>query len=336
MTACPSCGASAADDAARCPLCGTDLTGLNPDRADAEPSITAVRSIGPTACPICGHFNPADAHFCNACGATLHATARAVRPAAPPRRVRPDVADESAAPSSAARQALILVGVAVAAVVALFLLRSRGNEPADPTPALPPVAGATGASGATAVPDGPPPPLADSLQQAADGLEAQNTAQSWFEAGRYYLTAGFDAQQAGDASGVLWIRRAVADFDTSLALEENPDVRFALAEASQFDPANPMRPVLELRTLLAEAPGHVGGNFLMGQRRMMIGRLDSARVSFERVVALAPDGDPLRDRARELLAQLDEAGASTRGVPDGQNAPPPAGTPAAPALPPAP
>ncbi len=283
--------------------------------------------------PVCGHLNSADARFCNACGSTLTASAVSaapVRPAQPPRREPADAIAE--APSGAARQALILVGVAVLLVVALYFFTSRGGAPTDPTPATPPTVGAAGAPGAqaAAVPDGPAPPLADSLQQAADALEAQNTAQSWYEAGRYYLTAGFDAQQAGDASGVLWIRRAVADFEKSLELEEDADVRFALAEASQFDPADPMRPVLELRALLAEDPNHLGGNFLLGQRRMMIGRLDSARVSFERVVALAPTGDPLRARAQEMIAQIATAGAPTRGVPDGAGAPPPAGTPAAP------
>ncbi|HEX8384978.1 MAG TPA: hypothetical protein VF576_02285, partial [Rubricoccaceae bacterium] len=64
-----------------------------------------------------------------------------------------------------------------------------------------------------------------------------------------------------------------------------------------------------------------------------IGRLDSARVSFERVVALAPPGNPLRDRAAEMIAQLAQAGAPTRGVPDGAGAAPPAGTPAVPPAP---
>ncbi len=294
--------------------------------------------VGPRACPVCAHLNPADARFCNACGSTLHPSAASAhsapaRPSLPPRREAEDAAPEGT--SGAARQAFILVGAAVLLVVALYFFTSRGGAPTDPTPATAPTVGAAGVPGATgagaaAVPDGPAPPLADSLQQAADALEAQNTAQGWYEAGRYYLTAGFDAQQAGDATGVLWIRRAVEDFGKSLQIAEDPNVRFALAEASQFDPADPMRPVVELRTLLESDPDHIGGNFLMGQRRMLIGRLDSARVSFERVVTLAPAGDPLRERAQEMIAQIATAGAPTRGVPDGSAAPPPAGTPAAP------
>ncbi|HEX8299280.1 MAG TPA: hypothetical protein VF594_08995 [Rubricoccaceae bacterium] len=223
---------------------------------------------------------------------------------------------------------MLFVGAGIAVVIALYAISTLSSRTpaAEPTAATPPGP----AAGAPAVPDGPTPPLADSLQRAADALEAQNSASGWYEAGRYYLTAGFDAQQAGDAQGVLWVRRAVADFEKSLALAEDPNVRFALAEASQFDPADPMRPVVELRALLAANPDHVGGNFLLGERRMLIGRLDSARVSFERVVALAPAGDPLRQRAADMIAQLDQAGAATRGVPDGAGAPPPAGTPGAP------
>ena len=285
----------------------------------------------------CGHENPSGARFCNVCGAALNADP------APRRSARLPIAAElpeaspaaSSGASAAGRRALLFVGAGIAVVVALYGASTLSNRPGAPETAAAPgtTAGAPAAGTPAAVPDGPTPPLADSLQRAADALEAQNSASGWYEAGRFYLTAGFDAQQAGDASGVLWVRRAVADFEKSLAIEPDPDVRFALAEAAQFDPADPMRPVVELRALLAANPDHVGGNFLLGERRMLIGRLDSARVSFQRVVALAPAGDPLRDRAVDMIAQLDQAGAPTRGVPDGAGAPPPAGTPGGPATP---
>ena len=363
MTACPSCGAAVRVDAARCPLCGTDLaadrtaaddieTVLDPSThsESAPPAVVAGAASRPepTTCATCGQLNPAGARFCNACGAPLGAPSGAEVPG--PVRASPPPVSTSETPAAGAtpaagRRALVLVGAGVAAVVVLYVATSRSGAPADPTPASPSaVAGAEGAP--AAVPDGPAPPLPDSLQRAADALEAQGTASSWYEAGRYYLTAGFDAQQAGTGgdAGVLWIRRAMADFEKSLAVENNPDVRFALAEASQFDPSNPMRPVTELRTLLDETPDHLGGNFLLGERRLLIGRTDSARVSFERVAALAPPGDPLGERARLRLAELSQpatgpatgpATALTRGAPDagapaGGIGSAPAGTPGAP------
>jgi cytochrome c-type biogenesis protein CcmH/NrfG len=337
VTACPSCGAAVRDGDARCPLCGTDLaTSSTPDDVTATPASLPDPADATTllVCAACGHRNVPGARFCNACGAELGAAsdeataAPARRPARRPSTAAPPETRPEA--SAAGRRALLFVGSGIAVVVALYGISTLSNR--APAPATPETAAGTatapgaGAS-AAAVPDGTTPPLADSLQRAADALEAQNSASGWYEAGRYYLTAGFDAQQAGDAQGVLWVRRAVADFEKSLAIEPDPDVRFALAEAAQFDPADPMRPVVELRTLLAANPDHVGGNFLLGERRMLIGRLDSARVSFQRVVALAPAGDPLRDRAVQMIAQLDQAGAPTRGVPDGAGAPPPAGTP---------
>ena len=361
MTACPSCGAVVRDAADRCSLCGTDLTAAgDAEPGDAEshptearfsddPSAEAPRpaaTTAPTECALCDHLNPAGARFCNACGATLvqSASTGPRAPKRPPSPVAEAQATRTAAPASdAGKRALLLVGAGVLAVVALYFITTRSGAPVDPTPATPStVAGVPPAAG---VPDGPAPPLPDSVQGVTDRYEAENTAQSWYEAGRNYLTAGFDAQQGGQAgdAGVLWIRRAMADFEKSLAIEENPDVRFALAETSQFDASDPMRPVVEIRKLLAEAPDHLGGNFLLGERRMLIGRLDSARVSFERVVALAPASDPLRARAQQRLAEIAQSGAGsasaggaagggpaappTRGAPDGAAAAPPAGAP---------
>jgi cytochrome c-type biogenesis protein CcmH/NrfG len=92
------------------------------------------------------------------------------------------------------------------------------------------------------------------------------------------------------------------------------DVRFALAEASQFDPSDPMRPVTELQAVLNADPSHVGANFLLGERRFLIGRIDSARVSLQRVLALAPEGDPIRARAQEVLAAIDAAQQAQAGA----------------------
>lgn len=334
MTSCPSCGAAVRAGAERCPLCGTDLgttealgtKGLGPE-ARTAPDVRA--SAAPTDCPTCGHLNPAGARFCNACGATLaKARTSAVRAPAPPKSA---TVAEPAASADAGRRALLFVGGAVALVVALFAITSL-SAGSDEAP-LEPAPDVAGVAAAASVPDGPAPPLPDSLQRAADALEAQNTASGWYEAGRYYLTAGFDAQQSGapGEAGVLWIRRALADFEKSLAIDENADVRYALAEASQFDPSDPMRATLEAQKVLQDDPNHVGGHYLMGTRRLQIGRVDSARVSFERVLALAAPADPFRTLAEQRLSEIAQAGTfdapPTRGAPDGAGAPPPAGTP---------
>ena len=160
---------------------------------------------------------------------------------------------------------------------------------------------------AQAIPAGAPP-LPDSLQAAADRFADENTAPGWYESGRYYLTAAFDVRETDPTSSVRWARRAIQDFEQSLAIDENPDVRFALAEAAAFDPTDPMRPVQELRTVLTDAPDHVGATLMLGERRLLIGRTDSARVAFERVIALTQPGDPLRQRAESALAAIPTSG----------------------------
>ena len=287
MPACASCGASLAPDAPACDLCGTPT-----DRgvADSVPD--------GTVCATCGHVNPPGARFCNACGATLdpEATARTPIPPAP-------VGSASDRPSSAAgRRGLVVVGVGVLAVVALYGLTLLSPRPApDPAPA-PDADGEVGT--AAPIPEGAPP-LPDTLQTAADRFAALGTADGWYESGRYYLTAAFNAVQADPTSSVRWARRAIEDFERSLAIEEQPRVRVALAEAATFDPTDPMRPIEELRAVLDADPDNLDATFLLAERRLMIGRVDSARAAFERIVEIAPPGAPVRQRAEAALASLD-------------------------------
>ena len=106
------------------------------------------------------------------------------------------------------------------------------------------------------------------------------------------------------AVGAGELSRAVEDFEKSLTIAPDPDVQLAIAEAAQFDPATPMRPVTELQSLLDAYPDHVGANLMMGERRLMIGRYELARESFEKVVALTEPGDPVRERAELALASV--------------------------------
>ena len=197
-----------------------------------------------------------------------------------------------------------MIGAGVLAVVALYGLTvwsdrqapAAGLDQPDPVADLGP---------ADAIPDGAPA-LPDSLQAAADAFAAQNTPGGWYESGRYYLTAAFGAVQTDPESSVRWARRAMADFEKSLALDDDPQVRVALAEAATFDPSDPMRPIQELRAVLEADPDNLDATFLLGERRLMIGRTEQARESFVRVLELAPADAPVRERAEAALASLPE------------------------------
>ena len=271
---CSSCGAALAADADACDLCGTSA---RPPTPDAEGVV----------CPACGHESPAGSRFCNACGAPLAAT--------------PPLPSEPAArpPSDVGRRALVLIGAGVAAVVALYgwTLLSKPPAPEADTPA------AAEVGPAAAIPAGAPP-LPDTLQVAADRYAGLGTAEGWYESARYYLTAAFNSVQTDPESSVRWARRAITDFEKSLALQDDPRVRVALAEAATFDPSDPMRPIQELRTVLDADPDNLDATFLLGERRLMIGRTDQARESFEKVLELAPEGALVRQRAQEALAQI--------------------------------
>lgn len=292
-TACDSCGAAVRDGASQCDLCGTPVGGgPAPDESGA-------------VCPRCGHVAPPGSRFCNRCGERLDEAVAEV-PVRTPTRPTPALPVEAASVSSSgAKRAFLVVGIGIAAVVALYGATLLSGGPSAPEPIA---EGGAALAPAQDIPDGAPP-LPDSLQAAADAFAARDTREGWYESGRYYLTAAFNASGENPTASVQWARRAIQDFERSLALGDDADVRVALAEAAAFDPSNPMRPVQELQAALAADPDNVAAHFLMGERRFLIGRLDSARVSFERVLDLAPPGDPLRERARTALLAVTQAEA---------------------------
>lgn len=277
---CVSCGAALAPGAVACDLCGTPAT--QQVSADSEAA----------TCSQCGHALPPGSQFCNVCGAAVQAT---MPPAPVHSTERPS--------SDVGRRALIMIGAGVAAVVALYGLTLLSDRPAPASDLDVPTTDATSIGEAAPIPPGAPP-LPDSLQTAADDFARLGTAGGWYESARYYLTAAFGAVQTNPESSVRWARRAIEDFEKSLEIEESPRVRVALAEAATFDPSNPMRPIQELQAVLDADPDNVDANFLMGERRLMIGRTALARESFERVLELAPPASPARQRAEAALATL--------------------------------
>lgn len=277
-TACSSCGAAIAEGGTECDLCGTPVGTSAP-----------VGSSDAGFCTQCGAPLSAGDRFCSQCGTPVTT--------APPRPA--SVQEVRERPSSAAgRQGLIVAGVGLLVVLGLYALTVFSGDAEEPGPAEPVV------GEAAPIPDGAPP-LPDTLQAAADRFAALETAEGWYESGRYYLTAAFSTVQSDPTSSVRWARRAIADFERSLDLEDAPRVRVALAEAATFDPSDPMRPVQELQTVLEADPQNVDATFLLGERRLMIGRVDSARAAFERVLSLAPADAPIRARAQEALSALD-------------------------------
>ena len=263
-------------------------------------------SIEPVRCAVCEHVNPARARFCNQCGTFLSiAPSSSIerKQAAGSQTVHEDVEAERP-PSDVGWRALGMVGLGIAAVVILYGLTVFSNR--DRTPAPPPDAQASAAAPADSA------ELPDSLRAMADVLEAEGTASAWAQLGHLYFGA---AMQSGEAARSELAGRAVDAFDLSLGIEENPDVRTSLAEAAQFDPRNPMRAVQELQTVLGTMPDHVAANYLLGALRSRIGRLDGAAESFQRVIDLTPEDDPIHQRAVEDLAAVRQTMAS---APSGQ------------------
>ena len=312
-TACPSCGAKLTAGADRCDLCGTSLfEPVEPDEMEGpevfleERIMAESAGVGPTAtsiepvpCETCGQVNPARSQFCNQCGTFLSSVPPA--PSVPPGQesavvsqvVHADVEVERP-PSDVGRRALGMVGLGIAAVVILYGLTVISNRVR--TPAAPPEAQASAAAPAGSA------ELPDSLQAMADALEAEGTGSGWTQLGHLYF--GVAMQSVDETARSELASRAVDAFDLSLEIEENPDVRTSLAEAAQFDPRNPMRAVQELQAVLGTTPDHVAANYLLGALRSRIGRLDGAAESFQRVIDLTPEDDPIHQRAAEDLAAV--------------------------------
>ncbi len=344
MSACLSCGAALPPGAERCPLCGLPAGASDPEAVETVEGV-AVGSAGLTAhgsrlseqdasvtgaCAACGHVNPPDARFCNACGAPQASpSAPAFLPPTIPGAGMAMPSPVGTLAPDPARRALGLVGIAVGAVALLYGVTVWSNRDRPATAPAAATADGAPAVGAATVPTGPPPPLPDTLQAAADRQAALGTPGGFYESGRYYLTAAFEATGTNPEASALWARRAKEDFERSLEGREDPDVRLALAEALRFDPsAPPMQPIAEVQRVLEMAPDHPGANYLLGDLRLMRAQFqpewaDSARASFERVVAVAPPGSELRARAQQALASL--ASAPPASAPPASAAPSPGG-----------
>jgi len=352
-TACPSCGARLTPGAERCDLCGARPQDALRDTAATPEPVAVPPSAEPVAetdaapaqqfCMACGTTSPAHARFCWKCGAPLAAGAYAPTGAPPPTGptsappVRPQGAPADARPSAAAGQrALVLLGVAAVAVVALFFLSQRTSAPASLVPP-----GATGAATAEAPPPPPLPPeiaaraadLEDRIAAATEAEErfalrrdlvetlvragafaragevqealarATGDPLAWADAGSFFLAHMLRAE---GPEREQYARRSAYAYEQ--ALEQDPsdlDVKTDLATAYLNDPVNPMRAVEVVREVLDANPDHARARFNYGLMLAQIGRSDQAREQFQRVIALTAADDLVHERAQEELERLD-------------------------------
>ncbi len=296
---CPSCGARLPAGAEVCDLCGTEVAAAPEkalqDAASAKEQKKEAAAGEGVFCNECGWRNPPGAKYCSQCGARLQ-SARAARPAPPPSAAARsqhvdadgDARPEAPTPSTdagAAKQMGLLVGAAVLAVAALFVITtlsegagsdaSPGEEQAAATEGAPNAA--PGNAPAAAAPSTPreliaavkAAPLPEAIAAPADSLQAvvaRAKGEGRVEAQRrladLYVGAGAIGRAAiaqreiAEATGQPedWERAASRLYDWMAAAEGEP--RFVIADltAEAYERVVAERPDdLGLRTNMAMA-----------------------------------------------------------------------------------
>lgn len=127
-----------------------------------------------------------------------------------------------------------------------------------------------------------------------------NTAEDWFQAG-HFLYDWMDTLQ-GEQRFIIAERAALA-YENGLETTNDLNVRTALAMA-YLNTRAPMQGVQQIRQVLSEEPDHLQGNFYYGVMLMQINRLDQAKIQFERVKQLVPEGTNLYEQADMMLENL--------------------------------
>ncbi len=342
---CEECGARIVHGAERCTLCGwrvgeTDLHVEEALDVEEEPvSAAQVHSLPnkPVFCNACGWKNPPEARYCSQCGAQLQmmAPGPGVIKAAPP---PPPLETPRAKSPAPAGMVSIVVGAAVALVVALFLVTSVSKKthpesvevlPATTSLTSAPVSGALAEQ--IAVLDGQirsDTGLARTTRQREKAyllmqsdrpdlaaMEYQAVAQStgvledWRIAGDLFydwMTGEEDASRR-----VQIAVNAVAAYEQVLALDpDNLGVRTDLATA-YLNTGSPMKGVTEIKRVLEADSLHLDANFNYGLMLWRIGRNDQAATQFEKVMDLAGDPSEHYSRASEALRTMTMQQAGT-------------------------
>jgi tetratricopeptide (TPR) repeat protein len=198
---CPACGARLSDDADACDLCGTPVTAT--DLPQVEDPDAAASSSGGSAdqdtaddgvyCNACGWQNPPDARFCSQCGEALQAVEEtstkpvdAKLPRAQDSASTSDPSadepseDEASDSSITTYQVGIVIGVALLAVVGLFLASTlsqqvqwSGEDEGGAQPLSATGNDASGAAGGESAASGEPNLLGLVRQTATDSIPSQ-------------------------------------------------------------------------------------------------------------------------------------------------------------------
>jgi len=335
-----------------------------PEASDETPSMPSAERPAGVFCNQCGWQNPVGARYCTMCGAPLQSVNPAALspsppPASPP-APRPPVPSESvtmppaaraeeevgSAGSDLTRQAVtrqvgIIVGAGFLLVVALFMVTAVSKT----RPAEPPLPAAS-APASTDVTPGQLPPLAASLVEQAEALEAeiaQRTGEAQtdkrrdlvaFFAGSGRLDrAAFEQQKVAEATSTAddwkhagdlfydWMSslqgpqkaqvalRAIDAYQRVLAVNpDNLDVRTDMATA-YLSSNNPMQGVAEIKRVLEADPNHLHARFNYGIMLAMIGRTELAVEQFEQVKTLVDASSSYYRQADEAIRVIQSGGS---------------------------
>ncbi len=215
-------------------------------------------------CPKCNRPVNADAKFCSNCGTPLGAGATA--PASTARR-------------NSVRDFAVIVGVLAVVAIAYFIFREKPVS--APPQAEPQSEQSTSAESPHAGMQGMTAALLDSLPKDYNSLVGIGNE---------------NMDQGNFAVAAECYRRALA-IDGSSA-----DVRTDYG-ACLHGMGLPNRAIEEFKKVLAESPKHGIANFNLGIVYREIGEKDSARVYWNKYLALDPNGQ-VADAARKYLKEL--------------------------------
>lgn len=143
---CGGCGSRLKDDATRCDLCGTPVSGPEAVLADSSGSEAAENpdlpgpinstTTDPIFCNSCGWRNPSDSNFCSKCGSGLQqwteglpvASARLPEAEPGPKRSDRNLALEGGVEPGAGKRMAIVIGVAVLLIIVVYLLLAISEQ----------------------------------------------------------------------------------------------------------------------------------------------------------------------------------------------------------------
>ena len=329
---CTGCGAKLATHAEFCDLCGTPVSLSITESQTVLPSLEeATEILKPHFCTACGAENKVGANFCFHCGADLRKQEHAA-----PKSTSALPTQGDATKVNVRNQVFKVIGVGALAVVVLFAISLWSKENIKPTP-KPVQAAKNTVAPAQEIPlnaelSKKVKPFVDKIAQLK-GNEKQkaqlelatlflqnqrqdkagsiqenvaqsvNTAEAWAIAGHSYYD-WMMKQPEGDPNKAAYAQKAVAAYEKSLSIQENPDVRTDMAVAYLNDPLNPMKAIQNTNLVLEKNPNHVQANFNKAFMLLQVGRTAQAKEFFQKVKTLTPPTEEAHKRADMMLKEI--------------------------------